>query len=276
MLDVLGANSGMVGVAAALAGLACAVWMARRDGLDARAMYWAGAIAILFGFWGARLLGMVYYGTDGQPLAWLRFWSGGTAQYGAFLGGGLAMLLFLAMRRLPPLAYFDAAAPAVALTVSIGRIACFLNGDDFGRLSHFGWAVRFPPGTEAYADHLARGWIAPGAAWSLPVHPIQLYESVVWFGLAIALAAWRPSRPGLCFGGLAVAHGAARFAEQFLRGDFQPILGPLSLTQWISLGFVALGLGLLFRGRRQAVRTEPLVGPASACQRPLAGVSFVP
>jgi len=255
---VVGVSPATVGVAAALAGLVFAVWMARRDRLAPRAMYWAGAVTMLFGFWGARLLGMVYYPGDGQPWAWLRFWSEGTAQYGAFIGGGLAMLIFLAIRRLPLLAYFDAVAPAVALTVAGGRVACFMNGDDFGRLTHLGWAVRFPPGTEAYADHLARGWIARGAAWSLPVHPIQLYESVIWLGLAVVLAMWRPGRAGIRSGCFAVAHGALRFAEQFLRGDFQPVLGPLSLTQLISLGLFVLGLWLLRKQRGLATVPQTL------------------
>ena len=246
MSEVL--DPGLLWILAALAGLACAVIVAGRDRLDPREMYGAGVACMLFGFWGSRLLGMLYYGTDGRPWAWLRFWSGGTAQYGAFLGGGAAMLLFLLLRRLPVLRYFDAVAPAVALAVSIGRIGCFLNGDDFGKLSRLPWAVRFPAGTEAYADHLARGWIAAGAAWSLPVHPIQLYETVVWLGLAALLVSWRPSRPGMRFACLAIAHGAGRFVEQFFRGDFQPVLGPFSLTQLLSVALVAVGMAIVFRG----------------------------
>lgn len=258
------AGPGMLWVIAALAGLACAVIVARRDRLSPREMYGAGVVCMLFGFWGARLLGMVYYGSGGQPLPWLRFWVGGTAQYGAFLGGGLAMLLFLALRRLPILSYFDAVAPAVALTVSIGRVGCFFNGDDFGTLSHLPWAVRFPPGTEAYADHLARGWIASGAGWSLPVHPIQLYESLAWVGLAAILVMRRPGAPGLRFGWLAVAHGAGRFAEQFFRGDFRPALGPLSLTQLLSLALVGLGLWLLLRDRPNFLADPALESPGVA------------
>ena len=255
---------GMLWVLAALAGLACAVIVAGRGRLNPREMYGAGVVCILFGFWGARLLGMVYYGTGGQPLPWLRFWTGGTAQYGAFLGGGLAMLLFLALRRLPVLSYFDAVAPAVALAVVIGRVGCFFNGCDFGTLSRVPWAVRFPPGTEAYADHLARGWIAPGAGWSLPVHPIQLYASAAWLGLAAILLARRSGIPGLRFGWLAIAHGAGRFAEQFFRGDFRPALGPLSLTQSLSLALVGLGLWLLLRRRSSAFAAAALESPGVA------------
>jgi phosphatidylglycerol:prolipoprotein diacylglycerol transferase len=232
--------------AAALVGaLACAVLFARKSGLDGRAVYWAGVLGLFFGVWGGHLLGMVYYGTDGRPWAWLRFWSGGQAQYGGLIAGALAAALFFKIRKLSFFPYADAVISAVALGVAIGRIGCFLNGDDFGTLSHLPWAVRFPPGTEAYADHLTRGWIAFGDAFSLPVHPVQLYDTLFWLGLFALLVVWQPNRPGQRLSLFVIAHGVGRFAEQFFRGDFQPVLGPLSLTQLISLLLVVVGLGVL-------------------------------
>ena len=247
---VSGVSPGTLWVTAALAGLACAVLLARRDRLDLRAVYWAGVVSLLLGVWGGHLLGMVYYGTDGRPWAWLRFWSGGEAQYGGLIAGTLAAILFFKLRKLPFLPYADAIIPGVALGVAIGRVGCFLNGDDFGTLSHLPWAVRFPPGTEAYTDHLSRGWIAPDAPWSLPVHPVQLYCAVFWLGLFAVPIVWRSSVPGQRLSGFAIAHGGGRFVEQLFRGDFQPLLGPFSLTQLISFLFVAAGLGILwFQGR---------------------------
>ena len=124
------------------------------------------------------------------------------------------------------LAYADASMPAVALGYSIGRLGCFLNGDDYGTLSHMPWAVTYPPGTEVYADHLARGWITPAASSSLPIHPVQLYASLLGLCLFVLLADWRPQRIGSRSCAFLVLYGAARFCmEQWLRGDFRAVLG---------------------------------------------------
>ncbi len=227
---------------ALIAALAYATRAARRENLNARSMYWAGVLAIFGGLWGGHLLGIFYYGTDGHPWAWLCFWSGGEAQYGGLIAGTLAVLLFARLRRLSFVRFADTLAPAVALGVAIGRIGCFLNGDDFGSVSHLPWAVQFPPGTEAYTDHLMHGWITSADSWSLTVHPVQLYCTFIWLAIFVMLVRWRGGIPGQRFALFLIAHGTGRMVEQIFRGDFQPVLGPLSLTQLISLVLVCSGL----------------------------------
>jgi phosphatidylglycerol:prolipoprotein diacylglycerol transferase len=265
-------DPGYVWAAAMLGALAYSVRSARREGLDLRIVYWAGVLAIVFGLWGGHLLGIVYYGTDGRPFAWLRFWSGGQAQFGGLIAGAIAVFLFLKARKISLLTYADAIVPAVALGVSLGRIGCFLNGDDFGTLSLLPWAVQFPPGTEAYADHFSRGWIASTDALSLPVHPVQLYATLVWLGLFVILVVYRPEQAGRRLTLFAVLQGAGRFVEQFSRGDFQAVLGPFSLTQLIGLFFVAAGVVIFLHSKRRksadvAASNELVishVGPRSA------------
>lgn len=237
----------IVTVLALLAALLCAVLCARREGLEHRFVYWAGVASLVCGLWGGHLLGILYDGTDGRPLYWLRFWDGGQVQYGALIGGGLAFVALLTLRRLSFLQYADAVAPALALGVSVGRIGCFLNGDDFGTLSNLPWAVRFPQGSDAYASHLSRGWISSLEKWSLPVHPVQLYATFFWLALFIVLVRWHPHQHGLRFSLLLVAHGAGRFVEQLYRGDTRPVIGSLSLTQILSLVLVVIGCALWFR-----------------------------
>jgi phosphatidylglycerol:prolipoprotein diacylglycerol transferase len=250
-------DPGFVWAGAILSAMAYAVSAARRESLDTRAVYWACVLAIVFGLWGGHLLGIVYYGTDGRPWAWLRFWSGGQAQYGGLMAGAAAVLLFLKIRKISLLTYADVIAPGVALAVALGRIGCFLNGDDFGSLSRLPWAVRFPAGTEAYADHVTRGWIAPTDALSLPVHPVQLYATLVWLGFFVVLVVYRPGRPGLRLALFACLQGVGRFVEQYFRGDFRPVLGPLSLTQLISLFFIAMGVGVWLSQRNKKQVREP-------------------
>ena len=137
----------MVWVSALIAALAYAVRSARRDGLDPRVAYWGGVFALGLGAWGSSLLGLYYYGTGGLSWAWLRLWSGGRAEYGGLLAGLLAIAVYLRIRRQPFLRYVDSITPAVALGIAIGRIGCFINGDDFGTRTQLPWGVSFPLGT---------------------------------------------------------------------------------------------------------------------------------
>jgi len=126
-------DPGMVSVTSLLAALLYALRSARRDALDPRTAYWTSVVAIVFGLWGGRLLGIVYYGNDGPLGPWLSLGSGGRAEYGALIAGTVAALIFLKARNIPVLGYADALVPAAALGVAVGRIGCFLNGDDFGK-----------------------------------------------------------------------------------------------------------------------------------------------
>src|SRR5262249_805035 len=79
-----------------------------------------------------------------------------------------------------PLFPFLAAAcvvpPALALGIPLGRIGCFLNGCCYGDVCHLPWAVRFPAHSPPWSDEVDLGRISPVDAWSLPLHPTQLYS----------------------------------------------------------------------------------------------------
>jgi len=205
-------------------------------------------------------MGLFVHGWSGDPMALLRFWDSSKSYYGGLLGGGLAAALLFRRWKLPVLAYADAGVPAVALGYAIGRIGCFLNGDDYGTLTRLRWAVVFPSGTEAYTAHLSNGWIRPGDSWSLPVHPTQLYASLLGLGLFAILGSWRAKRPGDRLWLFFLLYGASRFLLEYFRGDFHPVLGALSLPQLFSLGLIAAGIILGTRGRGWFVwRTGRLV-----------------
>jgi len=239
-------SPGLVWSVAILSALIYAVRSAWRSGLDARAMYWAVVCSMLTGLWGAHLLSLLVHGWSGGVLDLFRFVQGGKSLYGGLLVGGLAAGLYFHFRKLPVLAYADASMPALALGYAVGRIGCFLNGDDYGTLTHVRWAVVYPPGTEAYQAHLARGWISPGDSWSLSIHPVQLYASLLGLALFILLANWHPRLPGTRFCAYLVLYGVGRFLMEYLRGDFRSVLGPLSLPQVFSAGFVLVGAVVWF------------------------------
>jgi phosphatidylglycerol:prolipoprotein diacylglycerol transferase len=221
--------------------------------LEPRAIYWNGVCALISGLGGGHILSRIIEGT---PVfwGWLQFWDSSKNHYGAWLGGAVAGLAFLRVLKLPVLLFADAIAPAVSLGYAIGRIGCFLNGNDYGAPTHLPWAVVYPADTEASANHTARGWILPGTASSLPVHPIQLYASLLGLIMFVVLANWQPKQAGGRVAQFLFWYGGARFFMEYLRGGFRAVLGPLSLPQLFSLLFIAVGLGLRLGARREMVR----------------------
>lgn len=247
-----GIDPGVVWTAALLAAAAYAVLYARRSGLDPRAMYWGGVCALAGGLWGSHVLALLVHGSDGDASAWLRFWAGGKSYFGGVLGGAAAGALYLRARRLPLPAYADAVVPAVALGYGLGRVGCFLNGDDYGAVTRLAWAVQYPPGTEAFEAHLDRGWVGPAAQLSLPIHPVQLYAAVFGIGLCLFLTSRRTNFVGQRFCLFAVLYGAGRFVTEWLRGDFREVAGPLSLPQVCSLILLLAGAGVWSALRRDS------------------------
>lgn len=78
----------------------------------------------------------------------------GLVWYGGFALGTAAVAWTIARRRLPAWPTIDAATPALALGYGIGRIGCFLVGDDYGRPTDLPWGSpsrwdcrRRPPAT---------------------------------------------------------------------------------------------------------------------------------
>ncbi|HRY29039.1 MAG TPA: prolipoprotein diacylglyceryl transferase [Elusimicrobiota bacterium] len=227
-----------------LAGYFYTVRLARKHGLSADTVTDLCWVALLAGIIGARLLYVAfdwaYYSRS--PLSVLKLWEGGLVWYGGFLFAVLSGIFWLRRRRISVLLAADLLAPGTALGHAIGRLGCFAAGCCYGRPTQLPWAVRF-----THPDTLA----VPHT----PLHPSQLYESFLTFGIFAVLSgmAWRrPDRVGrgevaLVYLGL---YAAARFVVEFSRGDDRgPVLALLTTTQWISLAFLlaAMAGGVLLR-----------------------------
>jgi phosphatidylglycerol:prolipoprotein diacylglycerol transferase len=146
----------------------------------------------------------------------------------------------------------DALAVALPLGQAIGRVGCFFGGCCYGTACSLPWAV--------YSHGAAR-------------HPVMLYEAALDLALAAVLVAVRArSRPltrskarnvavllarppGHLFRYYLIGYGVIRFSLEFLRGEPQRTLGPLSFTQVICLlAVAALGISLRFPS---AARHQP-------------------
>ena len=106
---------------------------------------------MLGGLVGAKLIWAIEFRHD-APFLSLLLSRGGLSWFGGFLGGVGAGLWALRRRRIPIVPALSAAAPALAIGHAIGRIGCFLVGDDYGRPTDLPWGVAFPKGLPPTTD----------------------------------------------------------------------------------------------------------------------------
>ena len=222
------------GVMVALGALA-GLWVFRRElaraGLPDAALD-AAVYGLVGGLLGAKLL-YVFEHLDEATFLALFLDRGGMSWFGGFVGGLLAGYATIRTKGWPLVPVLAAATPALAVGQLLGRIGCFLVGDDYGRPTSLPWGVAFPRGLPPTLER---------------VHPAQLYEAIFLAVLAWVLIRWR--RAGLAdrvvLGRYFVIAGVFRFLLEFVRVNVR-VLGPLTVAHCFALVVVALGLVILWR-----------------------------
>ena len=204
-----------------------------RSGLPASASD-AAMAGVFGGLIGAKLLWVVEHLGE-EPFRELLFSRGGMSWFGGFAGGVGTALIVMRRQRLPIVATLAASTPALAIGHAIGRIGCFLVGDDYGRPSDLPWAVAFPRG------------LPPT---DVRVHPTQLYEMAALFIVAWLLIRWRRRgvTDAVVLGRYLVLAGGIRFAIEFIRVNAR-VLGPFTLAHLVSFALVIVGSVILFANR---------------------------
>ncbi len=186
---------------------------------------------------GARILYLIVeFPSWMDDVAGAIFSRSGFVFYGGFFGGTAGGAWAVRRRDLPARAVADAVAPALALGLFIGRIGCFLAGDDYGKPSNVPWAVRFSD-----PDALAPLGIA--------LHPTQLYLSLnglALFGILHA-ASKRERFAGRIFCLFLMLYAVTRFVIEFFRGDPRGMFGPFSTSQWIGILVLPVAIWLYRR-----------------------------
>ena len=194
-----------------------------------------GIIGIILG---GRLAYVVFYNPSyflSNPHKILAVWEGGLAFHGGFLGMVLAIVFTARRYQVSMFGLGDLIAIAAPIGIFFGRLANFINGELYGRVSDAPWAVIFP-GTNG-----------------LPRHPSQIYEALLEGLLLfiILIVAWRMGarqHKGLLMGIFITGYGLARIVvENFRQPDQQLgfILGGITMGQILSLPMVVIGAWLI-------------------------------
>jgi phosphatidylglycerol---prolipoprotein diacylglyceryl transferase len=168
-------------------------------------------------------------------------WEGGMSFHGGFLGCVIAVMVFATLHKIPILSLGDIVCAVAPIGLLFGRLANFVNGELWGRVTDVPWAMIFPRG---------------GA---MPRHPSQLYEAgleglalLILLGLLVRAGALR--RPGLILGAFAAAYAMARsFCELFREPDVQLgfLWGGTTMGMLLSIPLFIAGLLLIANALRR-------------------------
>jgi phosphatidylglycerol---prolipoprotein diacylglyceryl transferase len=246
------------GLFLAFAYLAALWWLmrsAKREGLHPDRVAGLGLWIIVGAILGAKAMMVVrffpeYMANPSDFLSLATLQSAGDF-YGGFIGAIIAALIYFRRHReLKGWQIADFSAPAIALGQGIGRIGCFMAGDDYGKPTDLPWAVVF--------RHPAAAEIG-GAPLGIPLHPVQLYESIACLAFFCFLVwlARRKRFDGEIILAYAMLYAAARFFLEYFRGDADRgfvLGGLLSTSQFIAIIVLLVCVPLLFK--RKGVKLQ--------------------
>lgn len=193
-------------------------------------------LGILFG---GRLGYVLFYGNGyflRNPAEILAVWHGGMSFHGGIIGVILGLYFFSHKEKIPFLRITDIVALYVPIGIFLGRIANFINGELWGRITDVPWAVKFPEG----------GY--------LPRHPSQIYEALSEGILMLLILnfLWRKScvreHIGVTSACFLIFYALSRMCMEFFREPDTQIgflFSNITLGQLLSVPFLVLGLFIL-------------------------------
>ena len=188
---------------------------------------------------GGRIGYVCCYGSNfflKNPLEIFAIWHGGMSFHGGIVGVILGLYYFSHKEKIPFLKITDIVALYVPIGIFLGRIANFINGELWGRVTSVNWAVKFPTG----------GY--------LPRHPSQIYEAlsegVLMFILLTLL--WKKEfvreNHGIISSMFLIIYASSRiYMETFREPDAQIgfIWNFITMGQLLSMPFLILGIFIL-------------------------------
>lgn len=246
------------------------VWQAElnRKGLRGDKAWDLVLLALVGGLVGAKLY-WVLWNFDllrADPFGTL-FSGAGLTWYGGFFLGLFLVWLGLRKAKLPLGPSFDALAVAMPLSIAIGRVGCFLAGDDYGRPTGSSVGIAFPEGyPPTRVDVLESRYgitvdpeLVQRFGEVVPVHPTQLYEVAVSLAVFGVVFAFRNHvhRAGWLFALWVGLYGIQRFAMEIFRiKEDRIFFDTITIAQLLSVLLGIVGVYALLKLRRSGERVE--------------------
>ena len=174
--------------------------------------------------------------SGGRIASGIQNFGAGLVFLGGLIGGVAAISWYVYRKKLNWLEIVDLAAPFLVLGHGIGRIGCFLVGDDYGIASNLPWAIAFPKG------------LPPT---DITVHPTQLYEMAAYFSIFFYLRYRKRNQQfkGEIMFEYLFLGGFARFMVEFIRTNTK-YLFDLSGAQYLSILMMGIGAYQMWKRRR--------------------------
>jgi phosphatidylglycerol:prolipoprotein diacylglycerol transferase len=214
------------------------LYLAERDGLPKETMANCYVVTAIAAIVGSRVLYVLTNLSEFEGASdFFAFRRGGLVAYGGFLGGYIGSWVYLKRNKIGLMPWADVAVPSLASGLLITRIGCYLFGCDFGRrldttspdwLQKLGtfphWAqgtLEHGEGSPAWVHHVQKFGLSLDSTTSYPVHPTQLYESLVGLALLALLLFQRKHQKfrGQVFMLFAFGYGFLRFLIEIVRDD---------------------------------------------------------
>lgn len=226
---------GLAVVLAVLAAVFVATREAKRKNFPAEEIWNLLPWLLIGGITGARLFHFIdqwrYYLAN--PLEMLRFEQSGLAIWGALAGGGVAVVVYTRLKRIPLGRFADILTPALLVGQITGRFGCIVNGDAAGGITSLPWGFIYTnPGAMIARDLFA-----------VPTHPYPVYEMLWNLASLLVLLRLRRyfARDGLLFGSYALLYATGRFILTFFRQESIVFWG-LQQAQVVAMGIGAVAI----------------------------------
>jgi phosphatidylglycerol:prolipoprotein diacylglycerol transferase len=222
-------------------------WQFKQRGVKPDFIYGLLIACVVGGLLGAKIHYLIIHPEEwpGNLLS-----GGGLVWFGGLFGAIVAVVAVTLLSKERLAAVMDSGGPAVAVGYAVGRMGCFLRGDDYGVPTDLPWGLSFPEG------------LPPT---TVKVHPTQIYEvlaSLVIFALLVWVISPRFKREGpLIFAYLLLA-GIERFLVEFVRTN-EPVFLGLTQQQWISVALFVIGIAGMWYFETYG-RMRPAVGDRGA------------